>query len=107
MGKLIFLLLALSLIVERITEKILYVLPAGKNRVYAWLISTILGLVIAYTFRFGFITELGLNGNSNFSSLVDYFVSGLLIACGSEPVHSIVDGLAYKREELKRKARNV
>ncbi len=107
MGKVVILLLALSLIVERITEKILYILPLGKNRIYAWLISIILGLLIAFSFGFGFIGELGLSGNSRISAIVDYFLTGLLIACGSEPVHSIVDGLAYKKEELKRKAQNV
>lgn len=107
MGKILILLLALSLIVERVTEKILYILPKGRNRVYAWVISTILGLVISFSFQFGFISEIGLENGSKMSQWVDYFLSGLLIACGSEPIHSIVDGLAYKRDELKRKAKNV
>lgn len=107
MGKILILLLALSLIVERITEKILFILPAGRNRVYAWIISTALGLIIAFSFKFGFIRELGLTTGSNLSQWVDYLISGLLIACGSEPIHSIVDGLAYKKDELKRKAKNV
>ncbi len=107
MGKVLILLLALSLIVERVTEKILYILPRGRNRAYAWVISTALGLVIAFAFQFGFIRELGLESGSNLSHWVDYLISGLLIACGSEPIHSIVDGLAFKRDELKRKAKNV
>jgi len=107
MGKILILLLALSLIVERVTEKILYILPAGKNRVYAWFVSTVLGLIVAFSFQFGFIKELGLDTGSNISHWIDYIISGLLIACGSEPIHSIVDGLAYKRDELKRKAKNV
>ncbi|MGB9720776.1 MAG: hypothetical protein ACPL28_04760 [bacterium] len=107
MGKILILLLALSLIVERVTEKILFILPSGRSRVYSWIISTGLGLIIAFSFQFGFIGELGLNTGSNIANWVDYVVSGLLIACGSEPIHSIVDGLAYKRDELKRKAKNV
>lgn len=107
MGKVLILLLALSLIVERVTEKFLHILPQGRNRAYAWVISTALGLVIAFTFQFGFIKELGLESGSNLSRWVDYLITGLLIACGSEPIHSIVDGLAYKRDELKRKAKNV
>ncbi len=107
MGKVLVLLFALSLIVERITEKILYVIPNNKNRVVPWLLSTALGLIVAFSFRFGFIKELGLTTGSNLSQWVDYFISGFLIACGSEPVHSIVEGLAYKKDELKRKAKNV
>ncbi|MEO0184368.1 MAG: hypothetical protein ABIL22_01105 [candidate division WOR-3 bacterium] len=107
MGKILVLLMALSLIVERVTEKIMFVLPSGRNRVYAWLVSTFLGLIIAFSFKFGFIREIGLDTGSNIANWVDYFISGLLIACGSEPIHSIVDGLAYKRDELKKKARNV
>jgi|UniRef100_A0A7C6AFQ3 hypothetical protein len=107
MGKIVVLLFALSLIVERVTEKILYILPNRKNRVFAWLLSTGLGLIIAFSFRFGFLRELGLGTGSNLSHWVDYFISGLLIACGSEPVHSIVEGLSYKKDELKRKAKNV
>ncbi|MEO0094591.1 MAG: hypothetical protein ABIL46_06230 [candidate division WOR-3 bacterium] len=107
MGKLVVLLIALSLVVERVTEKILYILPQGKNRVYAWIVSTVLGLIIAFSFQFGFLKELGLSTGSNFGQYVDCFITGLLIACGSEPIHSIVDGLAYKRDELKRKARSV
>ncbi|MGQ9465098.1 MAG: hypothetical protein ACUVQ3_01325 [bacterium] len=107
MGKVLILLLALSLIVERVTEKILHIIPPGRNQVYSWIISTALGLVISFAFQFGFIRELGLNSGSDLSQWVDYLITGLLIACGSEPIHSIVDGLAYKRDELKRKAKNV
>ncbi|MEO0124176.1 MAG: hypothetical protein ABIL69_09285 [candidate division WOR-3 bacterium] len=107
MGKIVVLLFALSLIVERVTEKILYVIPNSKNKFFAWILSTALGLIISFSFRFGFIRELGLATSSNLSQWVDYFISGLLIACGSEPVHSIVEGLAYKKDELKRKAKNV
>lgn len=107
MGKVLLLVLGLSLIVERVTEKILILLPANKNRAFAWLISTFLGLLISFSFRFGFIQELGLKLGSNIACWVDYFVSGILLASGSEPVHSIIDALHFKRDELKRKAKGV
>jgi hypothetical protein len=107
MAKVVLLLVALSLIVERITEKVLYMLPPRRSRAYAWLISMVLGLAISFSFNFGFIGELGLEAGSHTGRWVDLFLSGLLIACGSEPVHSIVDGLSFKRDELKRKAKGV
>ncbi len=107
MGRVVILLLALSLIVERITEKILLLCPKANKGVYAWIISIGLGLIISFSFNFGFINELGLKSSSNVSQFVDYILTGILIACGSEPIHSIVQALSYKKEELKRKAKGV
>ena len=107
MAKILILILGMSLIIERVTDKILYLLPVQKKKVYSWIISTALGVLISFSFRFGFIRELGLISSSYVAHWVDYLVTGLLIASGSEPVHSIIDALAFKRDELKRKARNV
>jgi len=107
MTKAIILLLGLSLIIERVTEKILYVLPTRNNRIYSWLISTILGLLISFSFRFGFIQELGLSSTLQIAQWVDYIITGLLIASGSEPIHSIIEILALKKKELKRKTKDV
>lgn len=107
MGKALIILLGLSLLIERVTEKILYLLPAGRKRPYAWAASTIFGLLIAFGFKFGFIRELGLAAASPVAAWADYAISGFLIAAGSEPIHSLVDALAFKRDELKRKAKSV
>jgi len=107
MAKILILILGMSLIIERVTEKILYLLPVQKEKVYSWIISTVLGMLISFSFRFGLIRELGLISSSYVAHWVDYLVTGLLIASGSEPVHSIVDALSFKRDELKRKARHV
>jgi hypothetical protein len=107
MGKVFITVLGLSLVIERITEKILYILPTRNNRIYAWIISTILALIISFSFRFGLIQELGLTASSHIADWVDYLVTGLLIASGSEPVHSIIDALAFKKDELKRKVKSV
>ncbi|MEO0143229.1 MAG: hypothetical protein ABIL15_07755 [candidate division WOR-3 bacterium] len=107
MGRIVLLLLTLSLIVERITEKILSLLPKKNNKYFAWIITIILGLLISFSFRFAFLQELGLKEGTNVGQVVDYILSGILIACGSEPVHSIVDALSFKRDELKRKAKGV
>ncbi len=107
MGRMVVLLLALSLIVERVTEKILSLLPNKGNKYCAWVITIVLGLLISFSFQFGFLHELGLKVGSNTSQVVDYVLSGILIACGSEPLHSLVDALSFKRDELKRKARGV
>lgn len=106
-GKVIIFLLGLSLIVERVTEKILYLLPASRRRIYAWAVSLTLGLLITFIFRFGIIRELGLTAQSRIACWLDYGLSGVLVATGSEPVHSLIDALAWKRDELKRRANNV
>jgi len=107
MGKVLILLLGLSLIIERVTEKILCAVPINNKKVYSWIISSCLGLIISFSFRFGVIEELGLISSSHIAHWVDYLVTGLLVASGSEPVHSIVTALAFKKDELKKKAKNV
>jgi hypothetical protein len=107
MGRALILLLGLSLIIERVTDKILYLLPTSNNRIYSWLISTILGLLISFSFRFGFIQELGLSSSLHIAQWVDYTITGLLVASGSEPIHSLIDILALKKKELKSKTKDV
>jgi hypothetical protein len=107
MGKVLILLLGLSLIIERVTEKILWAVSISNKKVYSWIISTCLGLLICFSFRFGIIEELGLVSHSHIAHWVDYLITGLLVASGSEPVHSIVTALAFKKDELKKKAKNV
>jgi hypothetical protein len=107
MAKVLILILGLSLIIERVTEKILYVLPVRNKKPYSWILGTLLGLLISFSFRFGIVRELGLSSSSYVAHWLDHFITGILIACGSEPIHSIIDALAFKREELKRKIRDV
>ncbi len=107
MAKVLMLVLGLSLITERVTDKILYVTAIKNKKVFSWFVSTILGLLISYSFSFGIIRELGLSADSPTAAWVDYLLTGLLIASGSEPIHSIIDALAFKRDELKKKAKNV
>ncbi len=99
--------LALSLIVERITEKILFLLPISDKKVSSWIVSTGLGLLISFSFSFGIVRELGLNTNHHIAQWIDYLITGLLISSGSEPVHSIIEVLAIKKDELKRKVKGV
>ncbi len=107
MAKVLILVLALALIVERITQKVLFLLPISEKKVWAWIVSTGLGLLISFSFSFGIIRELGLGTGYRVACWVDYFITGLLISSGSEPVHSIVEALAMKKNELKKKAKGV
>lgn len=107
MGETVIFLLGLALIVERVTEKILYIVPTQNKRIYAWLISTFLGVLISFAFRFGLIQQLGLSSSLQIAQWVDYMITGLLIASGSEPIHSFIEILALKKKELKRKTRDV
>lgn len=107
MGKVLVALLCLSLIIERVTDKVLFLVPARSRRIYAWLTSTALGLVITFLFRFGIMKELGLVASSAIAAWLDYLVTGILLAAGSEPIHSLVGVLATKKAELQKRVDGV
>jgi hypothetical protein len=107
MGKVLLLVLGLSLIIERVTDKILYLIPARPRRLYAWIVSTVLGLLISFSFRLGIMRELGLVSCSNLAAWLDYLITGILLASGSEPVHSVVSALAIKKDELQKRVKGV
>lgn len=106
MGNVLLIVLGLSLIIERVTEKILNFVPTRPKKIYAWIVSTILGLLISFVFRFGIMKELGLVAGSEIAAWLDYFVTGILLASGSEPVHSIVQVLAIKKDELQKRIKS-
>ncbi|MBE0432402.1 hypothetical protein IBX73_02920 [candidate division WOR-3 bacterium] len=97
----------LSLIIERVTDKILYLVPARSRKLYAWLVSTTLGLLISFLFRFGLMKELGLAASSQIADWLDYLITGIMLAAGSEPVHSLVGVLAMKNAELRKRVKGV
>jgi hypothetical protein len=107
MGRVLVAVLGLSLIIERVTEKVLYLVPARSRKLYAWLTSTALGLLITFVFRFGIMKELGLMASSEIAGWLDYLVTGILLAAGSEPLHSLVGVLATKKAELQKRATSV
>jgi len=107
MGSVLVAVLGLSLIIERVTEKVLYLVPARSRRSYAWLTSTALGLLITFLFRFGIMKELGLIASSEIAGWLDYLVTGILLAAGSEPIHSLVGVLATKKAELQKRVTGV
>ncbi len=99
-----FLLVFLSVLVERVSEKLLYLLP-GKRRVWAWVVSTILALLITFLFRVGLLGMMGFAASSGTASRLDYVITALLIASGSEPIHVLFRTLEYKKEEIRGKAK--
>jgi hypothetical protein len=107
MGEIMLIVIGLSLIIERVTEKILYLVPAHPKNIYGWIVSTLLGLLICFLFRFGIMRELGLASGSTVAAWLDYLITGILLASGSEPVHSIVSALASKKEELQKRVKSV
>lgn len=107
MGRVLIAVMGLSLIVERVTEKVLYLVPARRRKTYAWLTSTALGVAIAFGFRFGIMKELGLVASSEIAAWLDYGITGILLAAGSEPIHSLVSVLAMKKDELQKRVNGV
>lgn len=107
MGKILLIVFGLSLIIERVTEKILYLVPARSRKIYAWIVSTLLGLLICFVFRFGIMRELGLASGAMIAAWLDYLITGILLASGSEPVHSLVSVLAIKKDEIQKRVKGV
>ena len=105
MGEILVIVFGLALIIERVTEKILHLVPVHPRKVYAWIVSTTLGLVICFVFRFGIMRELGLVSGLTIAGWLDYLITGILLASGSEPVHSIVAALAMKKEEIQKRVK--
>ena len=99
--------LGLSLIIERVTEKVLCLVPARSRELYAWLVSVGLGLLISFLFRFGLMKDLGLVAGSQIADWLDYAITGIMLAAGSEPVHSVVGLLAMKKSELQKRVKGV
>jgi hypothetical protein len=81
--------------------------PVRSRTLYAWLVSTGLGLLISFLFRFGLMKELGLVAGSQIADGLDYLITGVMLAAGSEPVHSLVGVLAMKKAELQKRVKGV
>ncbi len=106
MGDTFFLLVFLSILIERVTEKLLYLLPRPK-RILSWIVSSILALLVTFLFRIGLLNLMGISANTSAAQVLDYVITGLLIASGSEPIHAIFKALEYKKEEIKGKAKAI
>ncbi len=104
MGDIFLLLIFLSILIERVTEKILYLLPRSK-RVFSWIVSTVLALLVTFFFRIGLLNMIGLAADSAAASFFDYVVTALLISSGTEPIHALFQALEYKKDEIKKKAK--
>ncbi len=107
MGRILIAALRLSLIIKRMTEKMLDMVPARKKILFAWLTSSGLGLLISFVFRFGLMKELGLSGIPAIAGWLAHLVTGIMLAAGGEPTHSLVDALAAEKEELQKRVKSV
>lgn len=105
MGDIFFLLVFLSVLIERVTEKILYLLPRPR-RVASWITSTILALMVTIIFRIGLLSNLNLNVSTSIAATFDYIITALLISSGTEPIHAVFQALEYKKDEIKKKAKS-
>ncbi len=104
MTEFFFLLLFLAILIERVTEKILYLFPRGR-RLASWIVSIGLSLAVTLFFRIGLLELMGFTAQGRSPQILDRILTGILIASGSEPIHSLFKVLDYKKEEIKRKAK--
>ena len=101
----LFSIIAASLVIERVVEQIAEFIPRKRRKRITWIISTIIALLFTFGAKAGIFQELGLlKEGYPWVPYLDYFLTGLLIGGGTEPVHSVVHGLEKKKEELKYRA---
>ncbi len=93
---------AASLIIERVVEQFSEFIPKKKRKKSLFLVSITLGLLFAFGAQVGIFINLGIisHNTGKFGVYLDYFLTGLLIGGGSDPVHSVVYGLEKKKEEI-------
>jgi len=106
----LFGIIALSVVVERSLEQISDFIPRKKRKRVMWFLCTGVSLIITFFGRIGIFSKLGVftnlgvwttNNPYSVLNIVDYFLTGLLVGGGSEPIHSIINSLEKKKEELK------
>ncbi len=103
----IFLIFALSLVIERALEQISEFIPRKRRKKVMWLLSMVLSLIITFICKIGVLRELGIIQGNGIVYFLDYFLTGLIISSGSEPVHSLIIALESKKEELKQKVKKI
>lgn len=91
---------------ERFLEGFSDFFPQAHRKQWMWLISVLLGIFLSAALGIGILQEFFLlEGRTPLSRLADYFITGVVIGGGTEPIHSLLGLLGYKKEELKRKVK--
>lgn len=98
----LFFIFAISLVIERALEQISDLIPKKRRKKIIWLLGTIISLLITFIGKIGILNELSVfQERATFIFYLDYFLTGLIISGGCEPVHSLIIALENKKEELK------
>ncbi len=98
----LFGIIAASLVIERVVEQFSGFIPKKRRRRWLFFISTILALLFTFGAQVGIFRNLDIISpdTGKFGIYLDYFLTGLLIGGGSDPVHSVVYGLEKKKDEI-------
>jgi len=95
-------LIFLSFVIERILEVVAPLIPQEKRRSLLWLIGSVLGILLAWATNLGILQNLGIiESQSGPRVYLDYFLTGILLGGGTEPIHSIIVFLGYKKDEVR------
>lgn len=95
-------LLFLSFVIERILEIVAPLISKSRRRPFLWIIGSILGILLAWATNLGILRNLGIiDPSSKAKVILDYFLTGILLGGGTEPIHSIIVFLGYKKDEVR------
>jgi len=95
--------LLLSFLVERVLEQLKPLFPRRSRSKVLPIVGMALGVLLSFATSVGILTRLGLLAvsGSGWQYAFDRILTGLLIGGGSEPIHSLIVSLQYKKESLK------
>lgn len=100
------LLLVVAFGLERFLEGFSDFFPRKSRKQWMWLLGILLGIFLSAALGIGILRELFLlEDRTALSRFADYFITGVVIGGGTEPIHSLLGILGYKKEELKRRIR--
>jgi hypothetical protein len=92
----------ISFVIERILEIIAPLIPKDKRKSFLWLIGSVFGVLLSWATNLGILSNLGIIDPASKSRVfLDYFLTGILLGGGTEPIHSIIVFLGYKKDEVR------
>ncbi len=99
-------LLFLSFVIERILELMAPLFSPKKRRSILWIIGSVIGVLLSWAANLGILSQLGIiDPTSKAKLFLDYILTGILLGGGTEPIHSIIVFLGYKKDEVRNKVR--
>jgi biotin transporter BioY len=91
----------LALIIERSVEQFSGKIQEKNRKNLIFLIILVVGIIIVYVYGIGIIQNLFEINLEGLLLLGDALITGVFIAAGADPIHSVVRWMEEKKEQAK------